>query len=83
MSSKYYEFNVEMTCGGCSGAVDRSLKKWTLDGEPAIEESQADWQTKIVKVKAPASVPYQDIYDRIAGTGKAVLSGKEVDAWEA
>lgn len=25
-----YEFNVTMTCGGCSGAVDRVLKK--LDG---------------------------------------------------
>ncbi len=25
-----YEFNVSMSCGGCSGAVDRVLKK--LDG---------------------------------------------------
>lgn len=25
-----YEFNVTMTCGGCSGAIDRVLKK--LDG---------------------------------------------------
>jgi copper chaperone len=22
-----YEFNVTMTCGGCSGAIDRVLKK--------------------------------------------------------
>lgn len=25
-----YEFNVTMSCGGCSGAIDRVLKK--LDG---------------------------------------------------
>lgn len=23
----HYKFNVKMTCGGCSGAVDRVLKK--------------------------------------------------------
>ena len=27
-----YKFNVSMSCSGCSGAVDRVLKK--LDGEP-------------------------------------------------
>lgn len=27
-----YKFNVTMTCGGCSGAVERVLKK--MDGEP-------------------------------------------------
>jgi len=29
-----YKFNVSMSCGGCSGAVDRVLKK--LDGESAL-----------------------------------------------
>ena len=29
-----YKFNVSMSCGGCSGAVDRVLKK--LDGEHAF-----------------------------------------------
>jgi len=28
-----YKFNVSMSCGGCSGAVDRVLKK--LDGKSA------------------------------------------------
>lgn len=27
MSTHTYEFNVTMTCGGCSGAIDRVLKK--------------------------------------------------------
>lgn len=30
MSDHNYKFNVTMTCGGCSGAVERVLKK--LDG---------------------------------------------------
>jgi copper chaperone len=28
--SHTYQFNVSMSCGGCSGAIDRVLKK--LDG---------------------------------------------------
>jgi copper chaperone CopZ len=31
MAEHHYKFNVKMTCGGCSGAVERVLKK--LDGE--------------------------------------------------
>ncbi|KAF1814410.1 hypothetical protein P152DRAFT_456662 [Eremomyces bilateralis CBS 781.70] len=30
MSEHVYKFNVVMTCGGCSGAIDRVLKR--LDG---------------------------------------------------
>ena len=29
-----YKFNVSMSCGGCSGAVDRVLKK--LDGKSPL-----------------------------------------------
>ena len=32
MADHTYNFNITMTCGGCSGAVERVLKK--LDGEP-------------------------------------------------
>ena len=31
MAEHHYKFNVTMTCGGCSGAVERVLKK--LDGQ--------------------------------------------------
>ncbi len=31
MAEHHYKFNVAMSCGGCSGAVERVLKK--LDGE--------------------------------------------------
>lgn len=30
MADAHYKFHITMTCGGCSGAVERSLKK--LDG---------------------------------------------------
>ena len=33
MAEHNYKFNVTMTCGGCSGAVERVLKK--LDGKPS------------------------------------------------
>jgi copper chaperone len=33
MTSHTYKFNVAMSCGGCSGAVERVLKK--LDGMAA------------------------------------------------
>lgn len=42
-----YEFNVTMSCGGCSGAIDRVLKK--LDGKLCPHESahrrKAMWLT--------------------------------------
>jgi copper chaperone CopZ len=36
MSDHQYKFNVTMTCGGCSGAVERVLKK--LEGERLSRE---------------------------------------------
>ena len=37
MAEHNYKFNVTMTCGGCSGAVERVLKK--LDGTIALLSS--------------------------------------------
>lgn len=34
MADHTYNFNITMTCGGCSGAVERVLKK--LDGGPLL-----------------------------------------------
>lgn len=41
MAEHKYDFEITMTCGGCSGAVDRVLKK--LDGEfiPVASATQA------------------------------------------
>lgn len=40
MAQAYYEFEVAMSCGGCSGAVERVLKK--LDGTPPPPTSLRD-----------------------------------------
>jgi copper chaperone len=44
-------FKVQMTCGGCSGAVTRILKK--IDG---VEEVEADLDTQGVKVQCVDAV---------------------------
>lgn len=38
MSEHKYDFEITMTCGGCSGAVDRVLKK--LEGEFSVSALQ-------------------------------------------
>ncbi|KAI9313943.1 hypothetical protein BX666DRAFT_1863759, partial [Dichotomocladium elegans] len=38
-----YKFNVEMSCSGCSGAVERALKK--LGRRPELQKSSAKTNT--------------------------------------
>lgn len=40
MSDHTYKFNVSMSCGGCSGAIDRVLKK--LDGKRTLRPATDD-----------------------------------------
>ncbi|KAK4139146.1 uncharacterized protein C8A04DRAFT_16121 [Dichotomopilus funicola] len=68
-----YKFNVSMSCGGCSGAVDRVLKK--LDGVKHYEVSLAEQTATVV---AESSLPYEKVLRTIAKTGKKVNTG-EVD----
>ncbi|RDA86468.1 hypothetical protein CP532_3619 [Ophiocordyceps camponoti-leonardi (nom. inval.)] len=62
-----YEFNVVMTCGGCSGAIDRVLKK--LDGVDSYEVS-LEKQTATVTT----DVPFDTVLEKILKTGKKVNS---------
>ncbi|KAF5017092.1 hypothetical protein F66182_11030 [Fusarium sp. NRRL 66182] len=64
-----YEFNVSMSCGGCSGAIDRVLKK--LDGVDSYEVSLENQTAKVV-----TALPYETVLQKIAKTGKKVNSGK-------
>lgn len=64
-----YEFNVAITCGGCSGAVDRVLKK--LQGVESYEVSLDNQTAKVV-----TSLPYETVLDKIAKTGKKINSAK-------
>ncbi|KAH6656362.1 heavy-metal-associated domain-containing protein [Truncatella angustata] len=73
MSSKTYKFNVSMSCGGCSGAVDRVLKK--LDG---VESYDVSLEKQEATVVAKPELEYETVLKTIKKTGKKVNSG-EVD----
>ncbi|RGP72722.1 metal homeostasis factor atx1 [Fusarium longipes] len=64
-----YEFSIVMSCGGCSGAIDRVLKK--LDGVESYEVSLENQSAKVV-----TALPYQTVLEKIAKTGKKINSGK-------
>ncbi|KAL4877228.1 hypothetical protein BJY04DRAFT_222357 [Aspergillus karnatakaensis] len=66
-----YKFNVSMSCGGCSGAVERVLKK--LDGVKSFDVS-LDSQT--ANIVAAPSLPYETVLETIKKTGKKVNSGE-------
>ncbi|RDW60675.1 iron copper transporter [Coleophoma crateriformis] len=72
MSAEHtYKFNVSMSCGGCSGAVDRVLKK--LDGVKSYEVSL---ESQTATVIAEDSLPYETVLKTIKKTGKKVNSGE-------
>ncbi|TNY19715.1 copper chaperone taha [Rhodotorula diobovata] len=73
MAESTYKFNVKMTCGGCSSAVERVLKK--TEGVSSYDVS-LDTQQVVVKT----TVPYDDILAKIKKTGKEVISGEVVVA---
>ncbi|KAF5569688.1 antioxidant metal homeostasis factor [Fusarium phyllophilum] len=64
-----YEFSITMSCGGCSGAIDRVLKK--LDGVESYDVSLENQTAKVV-----TALPYDTVLQKIAKTGKKVNSGK-------
>ncbi|KAL1883286.1 Cytosolic copper metallochaperone [Diaporthe australafricana] len=66
-----YKFNVTMTCSGCSGAVDRVLKK--LDG---VESYEVSLDSQTATVVAKNDLPYDKVLATIAKTGKKVNSGE-------
>ncbi|PSK33596.1 metal homeostasis factor ATX1 [Elsinoe australis] len=70
MAEHTYDFDITMTCGGCSGAVERVLKK--LDGVKSYEVS-LDKQT--AHVVTEESVDYATVLEKIKKTGKTVKSG--------
>ncbi|XP_043277744.1 copper transport protein ATOX1 [Venturia canescens] len=64
MATKTYEFDVAMTCEGCSGAVERVLKK-----KQGIENIAIDLPGK--KVCVTSELPPEEILECIKKTGKA------------
>ncbi|KAL6454217.1 ATX1 Metal homeostasis factor ATX1 [Candida maltosa Xu316] len=70
---KNYHFDVTMSCSGCSGAVERVLKK--LDGVSSYDVSLEKQSVDITTTQS-----YDTVYNTIAKTGKKINGGKEVTA---
>ncbi|KOS22286.1 Metal homeostasis factor ATX1 [Escovopsis weberi] len=66
--SHTFIFQVSMSCGGCSGAIDRVLKK--TDG---IESYEVSLETQTVKV-VTSELTFEFVLGKIANTGKKVNS---------
>ncbi|KII88472.1 hypothetical protein PLICRDRAFT_110679, partial [Plicaturopsis crispa FD-325 SS-3] len=60
-----YKFDVKMTCGGCSGAVDRVLKK--TEGVTSYDISLEKQE-----VLVNGTIAYDDLLAKIKKTGKEV-----------
>ncbi|KAI1820927.1 iron copper transporter [Xylaria intraflava] len=66
-----YKFNVTMSCGGCSGAVNRVLGK--LEG---VESYDVSLEKQEAVVVASAGLDYETVLKTIKKTGKKVNSGE-------
>lgn len=71
MAEHTYDFNITMTCGGCSGAVERVLKK--LDG---VKEFDVSLPNQTAHIVTEESVDYATVLEKIKKTGKTVTAGK-------
>ncbi|RYP75368.1 hypothetical protein DL771_002464 [Monosporascus sp. 5C6A] len=71
MSEHTYKFNVSMSCGGCSGAINRVLGK--LEGVKSYEVSLEKQEALVV---AEPSLDYETVLRTIKKTGKKVNSGE-------
>ncbi|CAO3636480.1 unnamed protein product [Cunninghamella echinulata] len=66
-----YKFNVTMSCGGCSNAVNKALSR--LEGIEKVDISLED-QTVLVNT----DLPLDTVLEAIKKTGKTVNSYSEV-----
>lgn len=73
MSHKY-QFDVTMSCSGCSNAVNRVLTK--LDG---VQNVDISLEKQSVDVTTASSLDYDTVYNTIAKTGKKINSGKTIE----
>ncbi|CAI7592916.1 unnamed protein product [Penicillium pancosmium] len=71
MSDHQYTFNISMSCGGCSGAVERVLKK--LEG---VKNFDVNLESQTAKITTEPGLSYDTVLATIKKTGKAVNSGE-------
>ncbi|KZT09451.1 uncharacterized protein LAESUDRAFT_646815, partial [Laetiporus sulphureus 93-53] len=82
-----YKFDVKMTCSGCSGAIERALKKAQADGKSLARSSESvvlngpprtlgvdsyDVSLEKQEVIVKGSIPYDTLLEKIKKTGKEV-----------
>ncbi|MCJ1246097.1 Cytosolic copper metallochaperone [Trapelia coarctata] len=60
-----------MSCGGCSGAVERVLKK--MDG---IKSYKVSLESQTAEITAAPEVGYEAVLEKIKKTGKKVTKGE-------
>ncbi|KAI0261663.1 hypothetical protein BC834DRAFT_895348 [Gloeopeniophorella convolvens] len=70
-----YKFDVKMTCGGCSGAVTRVLTKAQANGGVSAFDVSLEKQEVLVT----GTLPFEQVREIIAKTGKEVRSGEVVN----
>ncbi|TKA22184.1 hypothetical protein B0A50_08350 [Salinomyces thailandicus] len=71
MAEHNYKFNVTMTCGGCSGAIERVLKK--MEG---VKDFDVSLDSQTATVKTEDTIDYTAVLEKIKKTGKKVNSGE-------
>lgn len=88
MSDHTYNFNITMTCGGCSGAVERVLKK--LDGSlvpllvsaailisvSGVKSFDVSLDSQTAHIITEPSLDYNTVLEKIKKTGKKVNSAE-------
>ena len=88
MADHTYKFNVTMSCGGCSGAVDRVLKR--LEGKSlplgsrlttsanflGVKSYEVSLESQSATVVADPALSYETVLRTISKTGKKVNSGE-------
>ncbi|KAI9716042.1 MAG: Cytosolic copper metallochaperone [Chrysothrix sp. TS-e1954] len=65
-----YLFDITMTCSGCSGAIERVLKR--LDG---VKSFQVSLPEQSAEISAAEELGYETVLEKIKKTGKTVNSG--------
>lgn len=90
MSDHQYKFNVSMSCGGCSGAIERVLKRLEgtyhcahrvpscilLNNNAGVKSFDVNLESQTALVTTESTVPYDTVLATIKKTGKQVNSGE-------
>ncbi|KAH8116950.1 hypothetical protein DFH11DRAFT_1741821 [Phellopilus nigrolimitatus] len=80
MSEHVYKYKVKMTCGGCSGAIERVLAKAQREGA-GVDSYTVSLDAQSVDVKG--AIAFDELTRRIEKTGKQILEANEVGALAA